>query len=439
MLAQIARSGASRWCVLAAMSTAAAGECKCIFPASRRILYRPNRCGANSTRCKSDRDHINQCALCLGHSSVISRRRHGRQAKLIDALLAAPLAIVGDSMSRQAFITLITRLRGPDLPVVDFNLHGAVKYKLFMAPMPPGSWSYARVADGYNLPHLPLDWLAPPNASGGAPNTAMADASAKRPTRSVFDWAAERVLSDWRRNWRPPTAASSDSTSASSELAASYAPAAPLPHVQSTSVGFYWAPCTYMLLDAAKEVHPTLLKPTAPAPPWQRVVYFAPAYWHLTGACGAKHILNATSEAVLRVWKPLLNLSNASLLYTVVTAPTENVPTSAKAAHQRKLNALLRAQFAAGAFPPNWSLLDWAALTDRTPPYPTVVPFGDQKHSWHYACQFYRNHAWYTLSTHHNVSLMTKVGSGDCDEEANTLLWTELLLRNTPVRAAPRR
>ena len=403
----------------------AASECKCIFPEVRRVLYRPQSCGASSTRCAGDRNSISQCPLCLAHSSLISRRRHGRQASLIEALLAAPLAIVGDSMSRQAFITLVTRLRGPDLPVVDFNLHGrcmamrgcmAARYELYMAPMPPGSPSYARVADGYGLQHLSLDWLAPQRLSSEPPKKAT-NASTKRPTRSVFDWAAERVLSEWH------------SVSASAAVAASlrqqrWSP--PLPRVQSTAIGFFWAPCTYMLPDAAKEVHPTLLKST----PWRHVVYFAPAYWHLTGACGAKHHLNATREAVLNVWRPLLDQSNASLTYTVVSAPTENVGAQSRQEHLRRLNALLRALFATGAFPPNWSLLDWAALTNnRTVPYPTVTPFGDQKHSWHYACQFYRQHSWYTMNTHHNVTLMTKEGSGDCGEEANTLLWEEMLLK----------
>ena len=382
-------------------------ECKCIFPEVRRVLYRPQSCGASSTRCAGDRNSISQCPLCLAHSSIISRRRHGRQASLIDALLAAPLAIVGDSMSRQAFITLVTRLRGPDLPVVDFNLHGrcmamrgcmAARYELYMAPMPPGSPSYARVADGYGVQHLPLDWLAPSKAT---------NVSTKRPRRSIFDWAAERVLSEWH------------------SVSASTAVHQQLPRVQSTAIGFFWAPCTYMLSDAAKEVHPTLLKST----PWKHVVYFAPAYWHLTGACGAKHHLNATREAVLNVWRPLLDQSNASLSYTVVSAPTENVGAESRQEHLRRLNALLRALFATGAFPPNWSLLDWAALTNRTVPYPTATPFGDQKHSWHYACQFYRQHSWYTMSTHHNVTLMTREGSGDCGEEANTLLWEKMLLK----------
>ena len=402
-------------------------ECKCAYHPPKKVLYQPRQCSLNSSRCAADREKINECALCLGHTNLLHRRRHGRQARLIDALLSGSLAVVGDSMSRQSYVTLLQRLRGDDEPVVDFNVHSGVTYKLFVATLPTGSASYARVADGLALPHMPLDWLAK-NVSDEAADAASASPGKskkkKSAQRSEFDWAAERAIAERRE-----AAAAAAATALSADAIA--LDAAPL--LRSASVGFYWAPCSYMMRDAAKELHGEKACSTnspqhcgGAGSYWRRVVYFAPAYWHLTGACGRKAMLNATVAGVMHVWNPLLQLSNSSVQYTVVTAPTENVP-DRMASHLQALNRLLRKQFELGAFPPNWSLFDWAALMSEAR-LPTVVPMGDQKHSWHYACQFYRLSSWYTLSAHHNISLMTKVGSGECGEEANTLLWERILL-----------
>ena len=62
-------------------------------------------------------------------------------------------------------------------------------------------------------------------------------------------------------------------------------------------------------------------------------------------------------------------------------------------------------------------------LLSRRPP--TVVPMGDQKASWHYACQFYRQASWYT-QRNHTLSVMTQ-GSGECGEGGSTELWDRVL------------
>lgn len=91
---------------------------------------------------------------------------------------------------------------------------------------------------------------------------------------------------------------------------------------------------------------------------------------------------------------------------------------------QQQLNDAIRARFDAGAFPPNWRLFDWAALTNKLQP-PTVVPHGDQQSSWHYSCQFYRRASWYTMANH-TLAVMTQA-SGECGEGGSTPLWDALL------------
>jgi hypothetical protein len=98
-------------------------------------------------------------------------------------------------------------------------------------------------------------------------------------------------------------------------------------------------------------------------------------------------MLNATLDAIATLWRPWINtsLTFPSTRYTLVNVPTENLRPSWEA-QQRALNAALQQSFAAGAFPPNWQLVDWASMMHRARP-PTVVPSGDQKASWHYACR----------------------------------------------------
>ena len=356
----------------------------CIYPTSSKgVNFAPRECVTNSTRCAKDRMEIRSCALCLAFTSMLERhtqpsgamggpipRQHVRHARLVDALLAGPVAVVGDSMARQAFVTLVARLRGADLPVVDFNVHHNVYYRLFASDAPPGSLR-ARLADGLGLQHLPLDWLA--THEGG-----------KLKQRSVFDWAEERAGGMYARGHARELSGSAAGGERGENGVHGDAGSR---HVRGTTVGYFWAPCSYNLPEAARAVH-------APGPfGWRRVVIFAPAYWHLTGGCGAHAFLNATDEAVLQIWRPLMRLSNSSLVYTLVTPPTENVR-AGWAAHQRALNARLCALFAAGRFPPNWRVYDWASVTAGAR-HRTVSPMGDQKMSWHYACQFYRLGSWY--------------------------------------------
>ena len=197
-------------------------------------------------------------------------------------------------------------------------------------------------------------------------------------------------------------------------------------NLTSINLDYFWAPCAKDQGGAARAV--------SDGGNWSHVVLFAPAYWHLTGSCGKKQ-LNATAEGVMQVWAPWLRLNQRSTRYSLINVPVENVP-AAWQATQQALNGALAAQFAASAFPQNWRLIDWAAYTLRMR-LPTVVPHGDQKRSWHYICQLYRQVDWYTMRDNHPPAIMTRAGLGDCGDVANTALWQSLVL-DEPLQSVKR-
>lgn len=347
----------------------------CAIQPPRGASFSPKLCPnqTSSESCTTDRDTISACAITLGTSTDDidgTPTPYTRRRELVRALDGHALAVAGDSMARQAFAVLVARLRG-EAAVVDFNAHAEVHYTLHL--------SGARAADALELPHLSNPLL---DAHGGR----------------IDKWARARV----------------DHTAESSRVSTSHA-------------DFYWAPCGYNMQDAAGSVH------ASRRGPYDRVVLFAPAYWHLTGACGKslKRMLNATPTAIDALWRPWVAQSHTRphVRYTLITPPTEKVP-HALVGRQRTLNDALIKRFASGAFPRNWELFDWAALMELRRP-PTIVPHGDQKASWHYACQLYRQINWYSLSRNHTPNVMTRP-LGDCREDGSTPLWEAVLLDMPP-------
>ena len=130
-----------------------------------------------------------------------------------------------------------------------------------------------------------------------------------------------------------------------------------------------------------------------------------------------------------------MSRSTPYTIYTLVNAPIENLR-AAWVPRQRELNSALATVFQSGEyFPPNWRLIDWADMMERSKP-PTVMPMGDQKASWHYACQFYRESSWYLQSGHHPFNIMMQA-SGECGEGGSTALWEAMLLNSDRTDAAP--
>ena len=372
------------------------------------IKLHPPRCVSNlSIACSAHRSLLQQCPIVLSHSSTLLLHGKGeaeaeqvvegtRQRKLVTALATAPtansLAIVGDSMARQAFMALVARLRDQD-HALDYNVHHALRLTLFVTP--PSHWRQ-RVVDTLSVSHrrqllpqldLPLnDWAA--RAASAFGKVARARSRTQDTQSNATDPAEHRL--------------------------------------RRVGVEYFWAPCAKDQGPAAADV-----AARAKLGGWAEVVLFAPAFWHLTGNCGKKP-LNATAEGVMHVWAPWIQLHRPNTRYTVVNVPVENVLPAWKP-HQLALNDALTERFAAGSFPPNWRLFDWAALTAQMNP-PTVVPHGDQKRSWHYVCQLYRQAEWYTTKDNHPPVIMTRAGIGDCGDTANTVLWETLLLERQRER-----
>ena len=139
------------------------------------------------------------------------------------------------------------------------------------------------------------------------------------------------------------------------------------------------------------------------------------------GAC--KGSLNST---MTEQWKPWLDASerNRNVSYTVVNAPSEHIRDRENLQRLEKYNKRLAEDFAAGAFPQQFRLFDWAKLTRRLRPA-TVAPI-EGTTSWHYACQYYRHYTWYSKPPRHNLTLVTHP-AGDCTESGATPLWDAVL------------
>ena len=126
----------------------------CAFDWRFDVKFAPAGCrDSNATsRCIADRDALRSCPVVLGRAlskdapSVYVHRR-----SMLSAVANRSIAIVGDSMARQAYAVLIARLRGLDV-VLDFNVHTNVHYLLLR--------SVAQIADALDLPHLPLSLLS---------------------------------------------------------------------------------------------------------------------------------------------------------------------------------------------------------------------------------------------------------------------------------------
>ena len=97
---------------------------KCILPAA--VAFVPPQCStADDPRCAADRAAISECPA---YSHVKTELHDSVQQRWAAALAGRTIAVVGDSMARQAYFTLIARLRGFD-HVVDFNTWSNMQFR----------------------------------------------------------------------------------------------------------------------------------------------------------------------------------------------------------------------------------------------------------------------------------------------------------------------
>ena len=121
-------------------------------------------------------------------------------------------------------------------------------------------------------------------------------------------------------------------------------------------------------------------------------------------------------------WACATRLKAPNTTAVVLSTPSVNVP-ARWLADQRRLNELLAARFHdsnSSVFRDGWLYVNWDEITRRLRP---ASRYGG---GWHYACELSPKDAWELKPEDaHKVGVLQTDG---CKEEGNTLLWTEELL-----------
>jgi len=372
---------------------------KCLLPNAATLTFRfsPAHCnGSRVTRCERHRQELSACPVPQSTRQQLHRAHH-RQRDLVAALAGQRVAIVGDSMARQAFFALVARLRGSK-HVVDLNTWR------------PMAYSQAVVHN------------SPSGAEGGADKWWLIDAFEVMPgTRSAREALAAKHF---------------DKSSSTSKLRPRHQPEDKTHKVvNATRIDFFFAPCWHNLKREAVKL--------LGVQNYSNVVLFWPAYWHLNGgSCGSGGIFNTSHINVVGKWIHWRKRSAAhhsQERYTLVSAPEYAIRPGRSGRHEQlaALNVALRERFAAGAFPSNWELADFARLSERLRP-PTITPFGkglERKENLHQVCQFAKKLEAYMSASNISLLIYAKVEGGDCDDTGNTALWKSIFLSQQQHRS----
>eukprot|EP00966_Prymnesium_polylepis_P163797 3786607-Prymnesium_polylepis.1 len=251
----------------------------------------------NRPLCEQQHARISGCPLVLSRMESIEvseRDLASRRLRLMRALTGKRILITGDSSVRQAFSTLVARLRGQDW-VVDYN--GWNKHVVYHQHAT--HWynsSLLDVADAWDL-RAPMANLSMPMVASDAETTVLEGARDALPPES------SEPLKARLRHWMV-------------RMAASRGPRRP-DRSDSVRVDFIWAPCCDEQTTAARAA---LAQGN-----FSHLFVFTPAYWHLNGgACSKKfyNISNASSASTMKCWQPWLRYFAGSRV-TAVTAPVE--------------------------------------------------------------------------------------------------------------------
>lgn len=357
------------------------------------------------------------------------------------------IALMGDSMARQSFYSLVGQLRGQSA-IVDYEGWSHATYQR----VEEDGW----VRDGLTLGAIGLGPM-PPWAPAAEPRWAERLASL-----DVGEPQHPKVAS--RRERFPPRFAE----------AADRRP----PRSSAIAIDFFFSPCPWSLDRRGGRVVEM---------GYTDVIIFAPAFWEVQSSCSSScgvlledrnrsragmhpslvghevrrdmalsERINGESglecdpastigsDAPGSTWAELKRRSQPAVNYIVVTTPVEHVPErrgrpgsrhAAPRAEVTMRNGNLSALFlrggarGRGAFPSNWQLADFASLTRLTKP----VGLRD---NWHYACAYDKplGGRW-SWGVQANLTVDVR-RTGDCAEEANRALWQQLLI---PMLDRPRR
>ena len=335
---------------------------------------------AKATACEAQRSAIGACPLREAQSELLSMiPDEGApplttfRRQLMRATSGRSLLVVGDSMSRQSYFVLVSRLRGEPYPV-DANTWQDISFRQFLGlPQPPGGTS-RRVADSLLSLH-----------------------TRSKPSKPLF-----RNHSQWVRKQVRDAAAA------------------------ETAVDFAWAPC----YDDPS--WPAAAGKTLPdrAGYYSHVVIFAPTYWLLPNFLCKLPMRGPAG--LLELWEPWLRSNRPATRYSIVNAPAQNVPRLHRH-NASRLNTELQQLFENGSFPPNWEHVDFSALSLQLRATPVASGKNARTDSWHFVCQFATKSDKLLLNRNRSLVHMWAHADGTgCDEVANTALWKGLLLDAQP-------
>ena len=366
----------------------------------------PERCARSaSSACLEQRRSIRQCPLTLGAREMLPLNisDHRRMA-LISTLRRRQIGVIGDSMARQAFTTLTSRLRG-QVHVIDPNSFRHWRYTLAI-----GRYHMADALEPWSLYTGRVDVL--PHHLFGVPR----DTTSEPAPQTARQWA----MSHAQRG-------SSGAVTA--------------------EVSYSHAPCLADVLKGVRRLPSTVTS----------FFIFAPAFWHMLGQCRNSTHPWSDLPAPSVHWQAVLDeaaqRSNAS--FTLIIPPLERARTERTRntrVWQELAHVALRKSFQAGGqfHAAGWRLFDFGALTRSIGPSmapatatwqqgansdaPTLAAFSN----WHYVCQPTIADLWKTGGAA-KVMHVAAHPDGGCDDVANTALWDELLLDHAYTRLDWRR
>eukprot|EP00966_Prymnesium_polylepis_P221215 5117176-Prymnesium_polylepis.1 len=360
-------------------------------------------CDDTTSRCGQQLAALRRCLLVRSQREALNAiPSRGRRARLLAALQGRRTAVVGDSMARQSWTTLVSLLRGDEI-VVDLPAIGN---------------SYARVT---------LETGSTIDLFGRA-GTFATPGIHFQPSAPAWAERAGALLDETDR----------------------------LPQ-QNESLRVDYVPHNCFRYANHTDSTDWQLRHALLSGKFDTFVLHAPAYWPLLGLCQCcgghlptEQLIPTLSErdnVVRHFWVSLsrdvkrLALVKPLRMF-VVNAPTEHVgqykspllnPNSELVlAAQVALNEFLEGLFASrqDLFPPEtWTFIDWARLMRER----RYASMGLEGHDWHYLCHLRgtvsRDTERFNFGSPPNgVLLVAPRTSADCNEQGNTALYHELIV-----------
>ena len=344
-------------------------------------------------QCKEQTNRIHECVMPLSVNESVTSDDNLRR-KFMSALRGQRILVVGDSMARQSFVTLVSLLRGSK-DVIDVVVQNNKSIRSSESAGVDISYTQATTDHGTVIDLLDLPWT--PHMS----NDPILWSNLSKSTHdSLCD--VRRTVEFTRRIIERVKAPG------------------------KTRVDYMFLPCYADSERAMKQIFSVSDKYT-------QVIYHMPMFWPIRTVCTSAETLNTITDELssnpLNVsrngpvslhWQRWRTMPD-TIRYVVVNAPTThlgfgNIWTRRRVQRMGKLTHTLLNL----TFPQNWAYVDVdpAALNGGINSFMS---------NWHFACQlvFWRSAAWLRSA---EVPTLHMRESGDCFENMNTVMWTESIL-----------